>query len=103
METENKSGSKKKLIIIVVVVILALLAMALFGKKEEGKEGAPLVSNQENTKNTAPSSIKEMLAGTLASNHNLYFIIHMVKSMRQAIIDDTFAEYKKVFLNTYNF
>jgi queuine tRNA-ribosyltransferase len=27
---------------------------------------------------------KEMLAGTLASVHNLYFIIHMVKNIRQA-------------------
>ena len=44
---------------------------------------------------------KEMLAGTLASNHNLYFIVNMVKGMRQAILNDTFEEYKKAFLNIY--
>lgn len=44
---------------------------------------------------------KEMLAGTLASAHNLYFIIHMVKNMRQAILDGNFEEYKQEFLSTY--
>jgi queuine tRNA-ribosyltransferase len=44
---------------------------------------------------------KEMLAGTLASVHNLYFIIHMVKNMRQAILDDTFSKYKEAFLKRY--
>ncbi|MBX4198105.1 tRNA guanosine(34) transglycosylase Tgt [Candidatus Parcubacteria bacterium] len=44
---------------------------------------------------------KEMLAGTLASAHNLYFIIHMVKGMRQAILDGNFEEYKESFLKHY--
>ncbi|MEI8249298.1 MAG: tRNA guanosine(34) transglycosylase Tgt [Candidatus Taylorbacteria bacterium] len=38
---------------------------------------------------------KEMLAATLASIHNLYFIVHLVKRARQAIIDGTYEEFKK--------
>ncbi len=44
---------------------------------------------------------KEMLAGTLLSVHNLYFIIHMVDQMREAIVNDTFFEYKEGFLKRY--
>lgn len=44
---------------------------------------------------------KEMLAGTLASIHNLYFVTHLVSGMRQAILDDTFDEYKKSFFKKY--
>lgn len=44
---------------------------------------------------------KEMLAGTLASIHNLHFISKLVANMRQAIIDGTFAEYKENFLKNY--
>ncbi len=44
---------------------------------------------------------KEMLAGTLASIHNLYFITHLVKGMRQAILDDNFKAYKQGFFETY--
>lgn len=44
---------------------------------------------------------KEMLGGTLASLHNLYFIVHTVKDMRQAILDGNFEEYKNKFLTSY--
>ena len=44
---------------------------------------------------------KEMLAGTLASIHNLYFIVNLVKKIRQSIIEDTFYEYKREFLDNY--
>lgn len=44
---------------------------------------------------------KEMLAATLASIHNMYFINKLVQNMRAAILDDTFAEYKKDFLKRY--
>ena len=44
---------------------------------------------------------KEMLAGTLASIHNLYFIVNLVKKIRQSILNDTFFEYKKEFLQNY--
>ncbi len=43
----------------------------------------------------------EMLASTLGSIHNLYFIINLVKKMRQAILDGNFEEYKKDFLSKY--
>ena len=45
---------------------------------------------------------KEMLAGTLATIHNLYFIINLVKKIRQSIIEENFFEFKKSFLNKYN-
>jgi queuine tRNA-ribosyltransferase len=44
---------------------------------------------------------KEMLAGTLASIHNLYFIVNLVKKIRQSIIDDKFFEFKEDFLKKY--
>jgi len=44
---------------------------------------------------------KEMFAATLASIHNLYFLIHLVKDARQAIIEDRFEEYKREFLEGY--
>jgi queuine tRNA-ribosyltransferase len=44
---------------------------------------------------------KEMLAGTLASIHNLYFIVHLVDNIRQSILDDNFFEFKKEFLKNY--
>lgn len=44
---------------------------------------------------------KEMLGGTLATIHNLYFITHLVADMRQAILDGTFFEFKDTFLKTY--
>ena len=44
---------------------------------------------------------KEMLAATLATIHNLHFIIHLVKDMRQAIIEERFFELKDSFLKTY--
>lgn len=44
---------------------------------------------------------KEMLAGTLASTHNLYFIVNLVKRIRQSILDDKFLEFKKEFLLNY--
>jgi queuine tRNA-ribosyltransferase len=44
---------------------------------------------------------KEMLAGTLASIHNLYFIVNLVKRIRQSILDDNFFEFKEDFLKKY--
>ena len=44
---------------------------------------------------------KEMLAGTLASIHNLYFIVNLVKKIRQSILDDNFFEIKEEFLKGY--
>ncbi|MDR3519890.1 MAG: tRNA guanosine(34) transglycosylase Tgt [Candidatus Pacebacteria bacterium] len=44
---------------------------------------------------------KEMLAGTLASIHNLYFIVNLVKNIRQSILDDNFFAFKDDFLKGY--
>ncbi|OHB13746.1 MAG: tRNA guanosine(34) transglycosylase Tgt [Candidatus Zambryskibacteria bacterium RIFCSPLOWO2_12_FULL_45_14] len=37
----------------------------------------------------------EMLGGTLGSMHNLYFIINLVKRMRESILDETFLKFKE--------
>lgn len=44
---------------------------------------------------------REFLAYTLASIHNLYFIVHLVKEAREAIINGTFDQFKKDFLANY--
>jgi queuine tRNA-ribosyltransferase len=44
---------------------------------------------------------KEMLAATLASIHNEYFINHLVMNMRTSIVDGTFLSYKENFLAKY--
>jgi queuine tRNA-ribosyltransferase len=44
---------------------------------------------------------EEMLAGTIASAHNLYFMIKLVSDIRQSIIDDRFFEFKKEFCDRY--
>ena len=44
---------------------------------------------------------KEMLAGTLASIHNIHFIVNLVKKIRQSILDGNFKEYKETFLTKY--
>lgn len=44
---------------------------------------------------------KEMLAGTLLSIHNLYFINNLVENIRNSILEDKFADYKKEFLGKY--
>jgi len=44
---------------------------------------------------------KEMLASTLASIHNIYFIVNLVKKIRQSILDDNFFEFKENFLKNY--
>jgi queuine tRNA-ribosyltransferase len=44
---------------------------------------------------------KEMLAGTLASIHNIHFLVNLVKNIRQSILDDNFEEFKTSFLADY--
>lgn len=44
---------------------------------------------------------KEMLAGTLASIHNLYFLVQLVKNARQSIIEGNFGKFKQSFLGQY--
>jgi queuine tRNA-ribosyltransferase len=45
---------------------------------------------------------KEMLGGTLATIHNLYFIVNLVKQIRQSIVDEKFFEFKDNFLEGWN-
>jgi queuine tRNA-ribosyltransferase len=45
---------------------------------------------------------KEMLGGTLASIHNLHFIVDLTKQIRQSIFDDDFEKFKKDFLSKYS-
>ncbi|MEK7120596.1 MAG: tRNA guanosine(34) transglycosylase Tgt [Patescibacteria group bacterium] len=44
---------------------------------------------------------KEILANTLASIHNLYFIVHLLKDIRESILNDKFENFKKDFLQKY--
>ena len=44
---------------------------------------------------------KEMLAATLASIHNLHFIVTLVKDIRQSILDGSFLDFKADFLAKY--
>ena len=43
----------------------------------------------------------EMTAGTLASIHNIHFLLRLVEKMRETILDGTFLEYKKEFIARY--
>ncbi len=44
---------------------------------------------------------KEMLAGVLASIHNIHFISHMVIKMREEMLAGNFDKYKEEFLKEY--
>ncbi len=44
---------------------------------------------------------EEMLAATIASAHNLHFLIKLVENIRQSILDDNFLNYKKEFCDRY--
>ena len=44
---------------------------------------------------------KEILANTLASIHNLYFTVNLVKQIRQSILDDNFTNFKRDFFDKY--
>ena len=44
---------------------------------------------------------KEILANTLASVHNVYFIVNFVTDIRTAILENRFQEFKKEFLENF--
>jgi len=44
---------------------------------------------------------KEMLGGTLASIHNIYFLVNLVKKMRSTLIDGSWHVFKDSFLGVY--
>ena len=43
----------------------------------------------------------EMLSAMLLSNHNLHFLINMMKNIRKSIEEDRFLEYKREFYDRY--
>lgn len=43
----------------------------------------------------------EILASTLSSIHNLYFMVNFLKDVRQAILDEKFSEFRKDFSAKY--
>lgn len=45
--------------------------------------------------------IGEYLGAELGSIHNIYFIVNLVKKIRQSLLDGNFREYKDSFLKTY--
>ncbi|MDQ5901365.1 MAG: queuine tRNA-ribosyltransferase [Patescibacteria group bacterium] len=45
---------------------------------------------------------KEILANTLASVHNVYFIVNLVHKIREAILEDKFFEFKEEFIKGYS-
>ncbi|MEK7095587.1 MAG: tRNA guanosine(34) transglycosylase Tgt, partial [Patescibacteria group bacterium] len=44
---------------------------------------------------------KEILGSTLASIHNLYFIVNLVKEIRVSMLEGKFEEFRKSFLERY--
>lgn len=44
---------------------------------------------------------KEILANTLATIHNVHFIVKLVANIRESIFHDKFEEYKKEFVDRY--
>jgi queuine tRNA-ribosyltransferase len=45
---------------------------------------------------------REMLGPMLCSIHNLYFIVNLVKKIRQSLIDNNFLEFKTDFIKAYH-
>ncbi len=45
---------------------------------------------------------KEMLASTLTSIHNIYFLTNLVKKMREEILTGDYDKFKRGFLSNYN-
>ena len=44
---------------------------------------------------------QEMAGATLASIHNLHFILRLVENIRESMLNDSFFEYKKEFVERY--
>jgi queuine tRNA-ribosyltransferase len=42
-----------------------------------------------------------MLAATLVSEHNVYFLVNLVKEIRQSILEGRFYEVKEEFVNNW--
>ena len=46
---------------------------------------------------------KEILGASLLSYHNLYFLLKMCENIREAIMNDSFLDYKKEFYEKYGY
>ena len=46
---------------------------------------------------------KELLAATLLTIHNEYFIVNLVAKIRESILADSFYDFKKEFMGAYNY
>jgi len=46
---------------------------------------------------------EEMLAARLLSYHNVYFLIHLMKKIREAIQQDRFLSFSQQFYQHYKF
>ena len=46
---------------------------------------------------------REILGARLLSYHNLYFLLKMCENIREAIMDDSFLDYKKEFYEKYGY
>ena len=67
----------------------------------DSKCGCPTCTNYSRAYITHLFRAKEILASILASQHNLYFIVNLVKEMRVRILDGTFPQFKKDFFAKY--
>lgn len=48
-------------------------------------------------------NVNEMLGARLLSYHNLYFLLKMCENIREAIMNDSFMDYKKEFYENYGY
>ena len=48
-------------------------------------------------------NVNEILGARLLSYHNLYFLLKMCENVREAIMNDTFMDYKKEFYEKYGY
>jgi len=66
-------------------------------------EGIPSYTSKNYTKAYLAHLFRsnEILGATLASMHNLYFIVNLVKDIRQSILEDRFHQFKAGFLKEY--
>jgi len=49
------------------------------------------------------SRLTKPLASGLTSYHNLYFLLNLMKQVRQAIMDDNLLEFREYFVEKYGY
>lgn len=63
--------------------------------------GCPACTNYSRAYISHLFRAREILASILATQHNLYFLVNLVKEMRARILDGTFPQFKADFLAKY--